>query len=202
MTNGIELDLTEKDGNTLWKLYQNGVVAAFEELYDRHFDRLVGFLHAKFGLSQYDAEGIAQEAFLKVHRNRHSFSPDRAAFKTWLFTIAKRTAISEHNLARNRYEQSLELEDRNGEEYTVTEAREQELFRAPDRIAESEELGNVLRKAIQDLKPVYRETTRRIFVNGEKYKDVAADEGVAIGTIKSRVYRARQRLQDRLSEYV
>jgi RNA polymerase sigma-70 factor (ECF subfamily) len=202
MSNGIALDLTEKDGSTLWRLYQEGVIAAFDELYDRHFDRLVGFLSAKFGLSQYDGEGIAQEVFLKVHRNRYSFEPGRATFQTWLFTIAKRTAISKHNLARNRYEQPLELQDGEGGEYTVTEAREQELFRAPDGITESEELSNMLCKAIQDLKPIYRETARRVFVNGEKYKDVAADEGVAIGTIKSRVYRARQRLQDRLSEYV
>lgn len=199
MKPGIELDLTEKSGNVLWKLYRNGVVAAYEELFDRHYDRIIAFLQAKFGLSLQDAEEIAQDTFLKAHRNRHSFQPDKAKFSTWLYTIAKRTAITRHHSARNRYIEPLEQEDADGENYTVE--NEQSLFRAPDRVTENGELGELLDEAIESMTPMYQQATRRVLVNREKYRDVAADLGLPMGTLKSRVYRARQQLQARLREY-
>lgn len=190
------LNLTEKDDNELFCLFKRGVVSAFDELYNRHFQPLVSFLQRSYSLSKPDAEDLAQEAFIRAYRNRHSFTPDRGTVVTWIYTSAKRRAISFYRSARYRRTESLVQEDDNGEEYTLVE--ESDLFPTPDRAAESRDVRRAINAAMNALKPHYRNPANLILQDGLKYREAADRLELPLGTVKSRMYRAKGKLKTSL----
>lgn len=151
--------------------------------YQRPLFRFLGLL----GFRGPRAEDIAQDTFLRAFKALSSFDPARAQFSTWLFTIARRLAISEWQ--RTRREQPTP---------TVEEAPS----RAPDP-AQSALLAEHARRvdrALSELPEQLRSTFFFSQIEELSLEQVAELEGCAVGTVKSRVFRAREQLRLALTE--
>ena len=145
------------------------------------FPGLLGFRGAR-------AEDLAQETFLRAFKALRSFDPARAAFSTWLFTIAKRLAIGEWRRARH--------------EQNAPAASAEASSPAPDP-AQSALLAERTRRverALQALPEQLRSTFFFSQINELTLEEVAELEGCAVGTVKSRIFRAREQLRLALAE--
>ena len=127
-----------------------------------------------------DHEGVAQEVFLAAFRSLASFDPKRSAFSTWLFTIARNRCRNE--LARRRPVVGAELPD-------VVD------LRSPERAASEAELFRQLDAALGALPFEQRSAFVLAHLQGLSYEEVARIEGVGVGTVKSRIARAREKLR-------
>ena len=157
---------------------QRGDRFAFERLVDRHQHRLYTLAARVLG-SPNDAADAVQEAFLRAWLRLDAFRGD-ALFSTWLYRICVNAAHDER--ARRRAEPA-ELVD------TAADPR--------DRFAERE-LSGALQRALDALEEPYRTAVVLADVLGCSYAQVAEITGVAEGTVKSRIFRARTELARRL----
>lgn len=125
-------------------------------------------------------EDIAQEVFLAAYRNLASFEPARGSFSTWLFTIARNRSINEMKKRRTP---------------SVGEPPEQADLSGPADVLARNELFAELDQALNALSRGHR----RAFIMAEfedlPYEQIAQIEGVRVGTIKSRINRAKNRLR-------
>ncbi len=152
--------------------------------YQRPLFRFLGLL----GFRGARAEDVAQETFLRAFKALGSFDPKRAAFSTWLFTIARRLAIGEWQRARK--------------EHGAPAAFEEALSLAPDP-AQSALLAERARRvenALQALPAQLRSTFFFSQIKELTLEEVAELEGCAVGTVKSRISRAREQLRLALAE--
>ena len=127
-----------------------------------------------------DREGVAQDLFLAAFRSLASFEPRRAAFSTWLFTIARNRCRNE--LARRRPVAGVELPE------SVD-------LRSPEREASEAELFRQLDAALDALPFEQRSAFVLAHLQGLSYEEVGRIEGVGVGTVKSRIARAREKLR-------
>ncbi len=162
--------------------------AAFQELVERHRDRVHAICHRYFR-DPTDAEDATQETFLTVLRRAGTFRGE-AQVSTWMYRVAVNTC---HDMARRRARrpqtpvQDIGLvSDLQG----ATHSDEDEL----DALA----LSDVLREALATLDDETRGLLILCAVEEVPYAEVAATYGIAVGTVKSRVHRARARLVDLL----
>jgi RNA polymerase sigma-70 factor (ECF subfamily) len=131
-----------------------------------------------------DHEGVAQEVFLAAFRALGSFDPKKSAFSTWLFTIARNRCWNELN--RRRPVAGVELP---------------EVFdlRSPERAASEAELFRQLDAALEALPFDQRSAFVLAQLQGLSYEEVGRIEGVGVGTVKSRIARAREKLRTLLN---
>ncbi len=136
------------------------------------------------------AEDLAQEAFVKAYRKLGTFDR-RRKLSSWLFKIAHNTTID--HLRRARPETvTLEATATDGEEsWEVLRADEAQ---EPDRRAERGQLMSRLDAALGRLSPGYREILLLRFREGLAYHEIAEVTGMAMGTVKVKLHRARKRL--------
>jgi RNA polymerase sigma-70 factor (ECF subfamily) len=161
---------------------------AFRMLVLRHERSVFRFL-GLLGFAGPAAEDIAQESFLRAYRHLREFDPRRAKFSTWLFTLARNLAASERARARFRREEA-------GSEHP------ERADSAPDPLASAEarEWQSRLVCAIGRLPETLRAAVVLARVEGLSVEEVAAIEGCAVGTVKSRIFRARELLRAALQE--
>ncbi len=161
---------------------------AFEALVRRHQTRIVNYAMAIVKDSA-EAEDVAQETFIRAYRSLTRFRGD-SSFKTWLYTIATNAARTglERRGRRNR------LEDESLDDETAPLAAGDVPAGGPDA-----ETALVRRElidcALAALPPDLRIAVVLRDVEGLDYKEIAAAIGVPIGTVESRIFRARRRLR-------
>lgn len=154
---------------------------AFAKLVEHYQHSLFAYL-GRMGLPQAIAEELAQETFIRVWQNLSRFDPQRAAFSTWLFTIARRLALNE--LSRHSYQQeALPLD----ETQQIDENSDDELNNWQQR--------ETLKRAMQRLPLDQRNLLALAYVQELNLQAIADIEDCPVGTIKSRLHRARQQLQ-------
>jgi RNA polymerase sigma-70 factor, ECF subfamily len=163
---------------------------AFGELVTRYQARL---FNAALRLVQSpdDAADVVQDAFLNAFQSLHTFKGD-AEFFTWLYRIAFNTAIS----LKRKKRPSISLESHAGE--TGHDPDDPSDFVKPGAALERTEDERQLNEAIARLSPEHREVLLLKDIEGMKYEEIAAVLGVPIGTIRSRLHRARLELRDLL----
>src|SRR5262249_40633146 len=127
-----------------------------------------------------DHEGVAQEVFLAAFRCLGSFDPKRSAFSTWLYTIARNRCRNE--LARRRPVVRVALP-------AAVDPR------SPERAASAAELFRQLDSALDALPFEQRSAFVLAQLQGLSYEEVGRIEGVGVGTVKSRIARAREKLR-------
>jgi RNA polymerase sigma-70 factor (ECF subfamily) len=157
---------------------QRGDRLAFERLVDRHQHRLFTRAARTLG-SRSEAEDAVQEAFLRAWRNLGSFR-GTALFSTWLYRICVNAA---HDLRERRVPEPAEAAE------TTPDSRD----RFVDR-----ELSGELQRALAELDDDQRRTVVLCDVLGCSYAEAAEALEVAEGTVKSRLFRARRELAQRL----
>lgn len=168
---------------------------AFEVIVNRYKNRLLNFVFRFVG-DRDIAEDIAQETFLRVFRKRHEYKAI-ANFSTWLFTIAGNLAKSE--LRRRKRWRFLSLNWTNEDDEKGIELPD--TSKLPDEILSDHLANSEVQKAIKSLPVRYREAIILRDINGMAYQEIADILKCPIGTVKSRVNRARFKLQKKLKVY-
>lgn len=181
---------TPEDERELLLRAKNGDRDAFGALVERHMRRAY---FAALGLvgSHEEALDLSQEAFVRAYRARAGLDPERP-FYPWLYRTLRRLCF---NFLRDREGRREKLEREAG--WLVDEVRGS-AGEPPDRAAERSELRARLEAAIAELPPKERETLVLREFDGRTYREVAELLEVPIGTVMSRLYRARRRLAQRL----
>ena len=176
---------------------RRGDDGAFDELVRRHQNRVYSIAFRMLNDAG-DAADAAQEAFVKAYRSLRSYRGE-SSFSTWLCAIAV-------NLARNRLRQvrsrgrrpavSLDEAGPNGEEPLVERMPSPQA--TPGEEAEREDLRRLVRQSIAELPPDFSAAMVMRDVESMSYEDIAAALRCSLGTVKSRIARARAMVAQKL----
>lgn len=166
-----------------------GNSAAFGELVRKYQDRLYNTMVHVTGSAE-DAHDVVQDAFVKAFVKLESFQRT-SAFYTWLYRIAFNTAVSRQR--RRRPTQSLDCGQDCGHEPIDSGA-------APGDRMEREELAGQVRAALETLSDEHRTVLVLRDIDGCDYEAMAEILAVPLGTVRSRLYRARLQLRDQLKK--
>lgn len=166
---------------------------AFGELIRRYQDRLYNTVLRLVGNNE-DALDVVQETFLNAYKSLDNFKGD-AEFFTWLYRIAYNTAIS----LRRKQKVSLSIDaTRNGE--VGVEPLDGSIGNQPGHALEKAEQEKRIQDALNRLSPEHRAVLILKDMEGQKYETIADILQVPIGTIRSRLHRARMELRDLLNQ--
>ena len=167
----------------LFKRVQNGDMVAFNELVDKYRNRLMNVI-TRMIHSQEEAEDIVQETFVRVYQHRDSFD-FKHCFSTWLYTIALNLARNE--LRKRKRFKFFDIFDLKGNEAEIAVE-----MKAPTNLPQA------LKKAIDSLPDKYKTAFILRDIEEQSYEEVAKIMSIPLGTVKSRVNRARAMLRDKL----
>lgn len=169
-----------------------GDSTAFGELVYRYQDRLYNTILRLVDNSE-DALDVIQDAFLNAYQSLDSFKGD-AQFFTWLYRIAVNTAISHKRKKRVL----ARIVDRLGE--LILEPSDPSEFSRPGHALEQAEQEQMLQRALMRLSPEHRAVLVMKELEGQRYEQMAEILGVPVGTIRSRLHRARLELRELLEQ--
>ena len=176
--------MDEFQDETLAKKAAAGDINAFEDLVDRHRMAVYRLARSITG-NHHDADDAAQETFLRVYRALGSYDPSRP-FKPWLKRIAYNTSLNTVRASKSR---SRGLVDGDIPEVADPSPRQSEKMEAKQSFANVDH-------AVGTLPSELRATLLLRAVEEMSYKDIATTMGVKIGTVMSRLSRARERVLD------
>jgi RNA polymerase sigma-70 factor (ECF subfamily) len=183
----------QTDDATLLERARAGDRAAFGELVDRHKDTLVGYLTRLVG-SPDRAEDLAQEAFLRLYEHRHRYV-EQGSLLSYLYTIATNLVRSEERQRkRRRVLRSIFLPSNGHGAHAEQSPQQQSSLLV-------EELQAALGQAVASLPVHYRVPLVLHEIEGWSYKRIGALSQCREGTVKSRIYRGRQLLKQKLGPY-
>jgi len=176
--------LSQVSDRELMSYVREGNLGAFNELAERYKVRLYNFIYRVLPERE-EAEDILQETFLRAYRERNRFD-QRFCFSTWIYTIALNLARSEYR-RRKRWRMVRLGTSRNEGELEL-----------PDPKNHQESFMPFIEKAIETLPPEYREAFILRDINRLPYEEIAQILSVPVGTVKSRISRARLLMRQRL----
>ena len=158
--------------------------AAFTTLFDYFGPRVKSFLMSR-RLDPQAADDLAQEVMLTLWRKAHLYRPDKASVSTWVYTIARNRMIDDQRVEAKRAR--LDTSDPS-QEQPAPATPEEEVQRASDI--------SIVTSALQSLPQSQEEIMRLSFMDGQSHHEIAERLGLPLGTVKSRIRLARQRLSD------
>lgn len=167
---------------------QRGDASAFTELVRPHFAAVRRFAYS-FSRSWQDADDLVQEALLKAFQSLHSFRA-QSSLLTWLYAVTRSVCIDHH---RTRAVRTANLYEPLNDDLPEADAR---LDEALDQRREAAQLW----AAIRALEPEFRGALVLFDIEGLSYEEVARIEQIPVGTVRSRLSRARRKLADALRE--
>lgn len=173
---------------------QQGDKRAFELLVVKYQRKLARLL-SRLIRDPAEVEDVAQEAFIKAYRALPSFRGD-SAFYTWLYRIGVNTAKNYLMAMGRRAPTSTEVEAEDAEGYE--EGEQLRDINTPESLALSREIGVTVNAAIDGLPEELRTAIQLRELEGMSYEDIARIMDCPIGTVRSRIFRAREAISDRL----
>ncbi len=174
---------------------RNGDQKAFEELLKK-YKNLVYSIMLRMVRNPQEAEDLTQEAFMKAFHAIHAFN-EEYAFSTWLMKIATNNCIDflrKKKLKTISIDQPVQHKD---DEFQI------ELpsgTPSPERVMLSREQRHLIQQAIDELPPLYRHVIVLRHQEEKSYEEIAEILDVPIGTVKARIFRAREMLNKRIKE--
>lgn len=171
-------------------LAREGKSAAQTELYARNKTAVERAVRS-FEKNGVDLDQVVLDTFESAFRHLDSFRGD-AKFSTWLHRIAKNKALNAVEAQRSRPETT-----------EITPEMEQTMGHGetPATIAQNKALGDRLNAAMEKVDPAFRDAFIKAEVEGMSYEAIAEAQGVPIGTVRSRISRAKEQLQRNLRDY-
>ena len=186
--------LSEQSDEQLFRQYrQSEDSLVFTELVSRYQRELYNYLRRFLG-DAVMAEDVFQATFLQVHVKRELFESGRK-FRPWLYTIATNQAIDAQRRNRRHKRLSLDQAQRNsGEDLGSLMEVVATSEATPFEQAEKTEQAEWIRGAVDNLPEALQNAVRLVYFKGMKYRDAAQIMSVPVGTVKSRLHSALQRL--------
>ena len=190
--------LTSLDDRALVRRAKSGDLAAYDELVHRYQERIYATLY-HMTANHEDANDLAQEAFIKAYHSLRSFKGD-STFFTWLYRIAVNRTINFLKQRRSKTHLSLNDLDFNAEHDPDLVALISD--RTPRREASLTELQEKLNAAMLQLSDTHRLVVALHDVQGLSHEEISRIMDCNVGTVRSRLFYARQQLQSLLSDYL
>ena len=187
---------SQMDDAGLLAALRAGELGAFNALVARHQRSLINFFY-HLCWDRQGAEDCAQEVFLRVYSHLNSYEP-QAKFTTFLFRIARNLWIDRMRSAAV-HGKPLSLEASSGGEGRSLQERVASRVQSPVEILAREEQQEALRRAIDQLPDEQKSVVILSEIQGMKYQDIGEILGVPVGTVKSRMHTAMEKLKDLLS---
>ena len=186
------------DDRTLVKAAQTGDAQAFRALVERYQRRVVQLALAMTKDAD-EAMDIAQETFVRVHRYLPSFKGD-SSFFTWTYRIAMNLCLD----AQRRKGRLERVDVEQGDEAEIEAAMDppSAALAGPQRQALNAELRDRIEEALASLSDNHRAILLLREVEGLSYEDLAKVLGIRKGTVMSRLFHARLKMQSKLREYL
>src|ERR1039457_4113472 len=177
---------------------RRGDLAAYDELVKRYQERIYATIYHMTSNHE-DANDLAQESFIKAYSALKSFKGG-SSFYTWLYRIAVNKTINFLKQRKNKYHLSLDDLDFNPQPDPDLVALVS--HKTPQRDAGLSELQKKLNEALLKLSEPHRMVVVLHDVQGVSHEEIADVLGCNIGTVRSRLFYARQQLQGYLAEYI
>jgi RNA polymerase sigma-70 factor (ECF subfamily) len=173
---------------------QKGDKQAFEQLVGK-YQRKLGRLLSRFIRDHAEVEDVAQEALIKAYRALPTFRGE-SAFYTWLYRIGINT-VKNHLLAKGRrVPTSTEFDADEAESFEDAEHLHD--INTPERLLQSKQIGQTVNAAMDALPEELRNTIVLREIDGLSYEEIAAEMICPIGTVRSRIFRAREAIAEKL----
>jgi RNA polymerase sigma-70 factor (ECF subfamily) len=186
----------EESDLVLVKRVQRGDKTAFDLLVRKYQHKVVKLV-LRYVRNPAEAEDIAQEAFIKAYRALPQFRGD-SAFYTWMYRIAINTA--KNSLAsRDRSPIAYDLDLNDPEESHSVQTKLQDPD-TPEGMALTEEIRQIVNSAIEGLPEELKTAIVLRELDGLSYEEIAAAMDCPVGTVRSRIFRAREAIDKRLRE--
>ena len=186
--NERELDLQ------LIQRIQNGEQQAFSLLVRKYQTRVANIL-TRYVRSTGDIPDVSQEVFIKVYRSLPNFRGD-SAFYTWLFRITVNTAKN-YLTSQSRRPPASDIDAEEADSYDGSGALKDE--DNPEAILHSQEVKRVILDTINNLPDELKSAITLREIEGMSYDEIAQIEGCPIGTVRSRIFRAREAIDKQLT---
>ena len=197
----LRMEPNSLSDSELVQLAKTGDGEAFDQLVLRHEQKIYRLLYRILGNEQ-DARDLTQDTFLKGYRAFGSFR-EESAFGTWLYRIAINLSTSrKRTLARQRPYRPLSLSIGHPGNETHVQIDPPDSGDRPSEVFEKREIGQIVRTTIDTLNEDYREVLILRDLEGLSYDQIAAIADIPIGTVRSRIHRARLELRDRLQPHI
>jgi RNA polymerase sigma-70 factor (ECF subfamily) len=183
-----QLPLEALDDSELVAAHLAGRHGAFDELYGRYRQRLIYFLAKKTG-DRDRAEDLVQEAFIRVTRHLHRFDQSKK-FSTWIYTICSNLAKNElRNRSRSPLVLFQKLTTHWEPEHRPLQFEDSSM--RPDDLYRKRYLQDLVERTVEELPEHHRLVFKMRELEGKSYEEIAEVTGVNLGTVKSRLHRAR-----------
>ena len=177
----------------LIKRFQDGDEQAYVELVNRYRDRLMNFVY-RFTSDSEQSEDIVQETLIKLYTHKHYYKKI-AKFSTWIYTIAANYAKTELRKKKNRKITNLSQMSSDEKDYDLPSVQPD-----ADQLIESEYLEKRIQSAINTLPLHFKTVIVLRDIQELSYDEISNIVEVPLGTVKSRINRARLQLQKELKD--
>lgn len=174
-------DYIVADDRQLVRLVLDGDDAAFEHLFDRYRDAIRRLFVQRLGGGADDADDLLQETFIKVYLNIHRYDAEYT-FGQWLYTIARNTFI---DFSRKR-QSDLSIDERFASPAATTPTPEESIINSQQRIQ--------IERYLDALPEQYKQLFRLRFMDEYSYEEIAEKLHLPMGTVKTQIHRARERM--------
>jgi len=172
----------------LMKRFQDGDENAYTELVNRYRDKILNFIFNYIGDFEI-SEDLVQDTMVRLYQKKHYYK-EIAKFSTWLYTIAKNLANTELRKKKQRKTTIISHLSKDDKPYDIPSDQP-----GTHQEIESEIARKIIRNAIDQLTDKFKTVILLRDIQELSYEDISSIVGVPIGTIKSRINRARLQLQ-------
>jgi RNA polymerase sigma-70 factor, ECF subfamily len=186
---GVEQQLRAERDLRLVEEYRAGRRDAFDDLVHAYQPAVQRVL-VQLNVAPADVEDLAQEVFMRIYRNLHRFR-GQSSFYTWLYRITV-NVFFDHNKKRKRADVRLQRLQHAVADVTTVRPEDDDPF----RVAFERLTSDTFRRAIATLPEPFRDVVAMREVHDLSYEEIALQTGISIGTVRSRLSRARARLKD------
>ena len=181
----------------LVKLVQQGHQRSFDLLVIKYQSRVLAIAN-RFMKDHAEAQDVAQESFIKAYRALHNFRGD-SAFYTWLYRITVNTAKNYLQARKRRPKGSVALDDDDQFSEYVEALQELE---TPEAKLARDQLKQLIDETIADMSEDLRAAICLREFDGMSYEDIAASLNCPIGTVRSRIFRARDIIDKKIKPFI